>query len=73
MRKNIPPFLLVLWSCFSVMVIAVGIGFAGGIKRALFVPFVFGYLAVLIWAVAWIIILAPFVLILARLVRRLVR
>jgi len=60
---------LAIWSIFSVVIFAVGVGFAGGIKNVFVVPVGGDALSIAVWILSWGIVAAPFVMLLIRFVR----
>lgn len=68
MNKRVPASLLVAWAVLSCFIFLVARGFAGGVANLFFIPWEFGLLAVVIWATAWLIIVLPFVLLVARII-----
>lgn len=67
---RLPTFIVLIWSFISTIVFAIGIGFAGGMSEV-FVgpPATDDFLSKALWVAAWVMIAAPFALLLFRLVR----
>ena len=58
---KIPMAILVAWMIFSIAVVVIGVGMAGGITNASFTPPLDDALAFILWALSAIIVLFPFV------------
>jgi hypothetical protein len=68
--KRVPMPLLILWAMLSSVIIVVGIGFAGGVA-GIVVPEGEDAISNVAWALAGVLIFAPFLLLLTRLIGRL--
>jgi hypothetical protein len=64
--------LLILWAMLSSVIIVVGIGFAGGVA-GIVVPEGEDAISIVFWAFTCVLIFAPFLLLLARLIGRLLK
>lgn len=58
---KIPMAILVAWMIFSIAVVVIGVGMAGGIANASFTPPLDDVLAFILWTLSAIIVLFPFV------------
>lgn len=64
------PAFLVAWAICSVMIFAVSVGFAGGIKNVFCLPSGGDALSIAVWMLSWGVVAAPFVLLLMRFARK---
>jgi len=72
MKNKAPPIWLIMWAIVSSIIFVIGIGFAGGISRVFIIPAEADLLSLIVWAVAWVLIATPFLILTAFLVRLLV-
>jgi hypothetical protein len=56
--------LLVAWAIFSIIVVAAAVGFAGSIENVFVSPLRGDILSIAVWLFSWILVVAPFVLLL---------
>jgi hypothetical protein len=71
--KRLPLSLLMLWAAWSSVVIVIGVGFAGGVT-GIVAPLEGGdAISIIAWAIAGVLIFAPFLLLLTRLIGRLLK
>lgn len=74
MVKGVLTPILLAWSVISIVIIFLGIGFVGGLSRAFSSPAPTGdFVSFVAWLIASAFVAAPFALLLARLIRHLMR
>ena len=68
-----PTLGLLAWLAFSILIVVLGAGFAGGFVKLLTIPWGLDAASLLMWAVTWGMVLAPIVLLGQRLISRLLK
>lgn len=68
--SKIPFPFVIVWSLFSIVIVILGAGFAGGFGNLIVVPDKDNLLSNLPWAFGWVFIITPFLLILARVLKK---
>lgn len=67
---KIPMAILVAWMVFSIAVVVIGVGMAGGITNASFTPPLDDAFAFILWILSAAIVLFPFVVLLLKAIYR---